>query len=110
MTDQQQSNLPISEQYRIVAKKWVDAHAAADMLEESKTAYRSQMLANKPQGMAVNRAEIEVLASLEWKDYITKMVNARKEDNLLRVQLDYLKMKHAEQQSIEATHRAEMKL
>ena len=38
------SNLPLSEQYRLIAKKWVDAKAAADLLEESKTAVLSQRM------------------------------------------------------------------
>jgi hypothetical protein len=34
------SNLPLSEQFRIVAKKWVDADSAASILEESKSAFQ----------------------------------------------------------------------
>ena len=35
---------PISEQFRLAAKQWVDADAGANMLEECKSAYLSQMM------------------------------------------------------------------
>jgi len=38
------SNLPLSEQYRLIAKKWVDADAAASILEETKSAYLSSCM------------------------------------------------------------------
>ena len=103
------SNQPNSEQYRIVAKKWVEADAAASILEETKSAVLSQMM--MAQGdMPVSRAEMVVKASSEWTSHIEKMVLARKEANLLKVHLEHIRMKHGEQQSFEATSRAEMRL
>jgi len=103
------SNLPLSEQYRIVAKKWVDADAAASMLEETKSSFLAQMMAEQGD-MPVSRAEMNVKASLAWKDYIKSMVEARQKAALLKVQLEYIKMRFSESQSHEATRRAEMKL
>ena len=106
-------NLPLSEQYRIVAKQWCDAEAAASLLEDTKSAILSErmqaMLREEP-GLAINRAESAVKASEEWKEWITGMIEARKKANLLKVQLEYLRMRSGEQASYEATRRAEMKL
>ena len=38
---------PISEEYRIVAKQWVDAEAAASLLEDTKSAVLAQKMASK---------------------------------------------------------------
>lgn len=102
-------NIPLSEQYRIVAKKWVDADAAASILEETKSAFLSKQMAALGD-MPVSRAEMMVKASDEWTDYVTGMVRAREQATLLRVQLEYIRMRHAEEQSFNATKRAEMRL
>lgn len=51
-----------------------------------------------------------VKASDAWRDYLETMVKARTRANLLKVQLEYIRMKHSEQQSHEATQRAERRL
>ena len=102
-------NLPWAEQYRVVAKQWCDAEAAASMLEDTKSAFLSQrMQANAD--LPVNRAEAMIKGSPEWEDYIKKMVSARKQANLLKVQLEYIRMKFSEWNSENATKRAEMRL
>lgn len=103
------SNLPISEQFRVIAKKWVDADSAANMLEETKSAFLNQLMLAQGE-MAVSKAEMNVKASAEWKEYVESMVNARKTANLLKVQLEYIKMQFYEWQSHNANKRAEMKL
>ena len=103
------SNLPLSEQFRIIAKKWVDADAAANILEESKSAFLSKMMADLGD-MPVSKAEMNVKASSAWSEYIEKMVEARKNAALLKVQLEYIRMQFSEWQSHAATRRAEMKL
>jgi len=103
------SDLPLSEQFRIVAKKWVDADAAASILEESKSAFLSKKMADLGD-MPVSRAELTVKASAEWTDYINEMTTARKNAATLKVQLEYIRMRFSEWQSHEATKRAEMKL
>jgi hypothetical protein len=102
-------NAPISEQYRLIAKKWVDADAAANMLEECKGAVLAKMMAARGD-MAVSKAEMQVKASAEWEDYISKMVAARHGAALLKAQLEFIRMKFAENQSAEATARAERRL
>ena len=107
------SNEPISEQYRIAANLWVDADAAASLLEETKSAIFAEMtskLIEENIRLAVNRAEVIVKSSKEWKDHVTKMVEARRNANMHKVQMEYLKMRFSEQMSVEATHRAESRL
>lgn len=100
---------PISEEYRIVAKEWVDADAAANLLEETKSAVLSQKMAALGE-MPVSRAEMEVKASPAWTEFLTEMVNARKSANELKVKLEWIRMRHMERQSEQASARAEMKL
>lgn len=103
------ANLPWSEQFRITAKKWVDAEAAASLLEDTKSAYLSERT-QAHADLAHNKAEALVKASPEWRDFISKMIAARKQANLLKVQLEYLRMKFSEWQSENATRRAEMRI
>lgn len=103
------SNLPLSEQFRIIAKKWVEADSAANILEETKSAVLSKRMAALGD-MPVSKAEMTVKASQEWTDHITTMVQAREKALLLKVQLEYIRMQFSEWQSAEATKRAEMRL
>mgnify|MGYP003580356857 CR=1 FL=1 len=102
-------NLPISEQYRIVAKDWVDCDAAARLLEETKRAFLAQGMAALGDKPAAH-AERDVKSSQEWADFIRKMVDARSLASRKKAQLEYIRMKFHEWQSFEATKRAEMKL
>ena len=103
------SNQPISEEYRVVAKNWVDAEAAASLLEDTKSAVLAQKMAALGD-MPVSKAEMQVKASDDWTDFIEKMVEARKRANLLKVQLEYIRMRSSEWSSFEASKRAEMRL
>lgn len=103
------ANLPWSEQFRIVAKDWVELDKAATMLEETKTLVLSQRI--KALGdMPHNRAEAEVKASPEWLDYVTRLVEARSAANRKKMHMEYLRMKFSEWQSENANRRAEMRL
>ncbi len=103
------SNTPISEQYRLAAQEWSAANTAASMLEESKTSVLSQRI--KALGdIPHNRAERDVKASPAWQEYITSMVNERGRANLLKVKLEYIRMKFQEWNSANADKRVEMRL
>jgi hypothetical protein len=104
-----QANTPISEQYRLIAHQWVDAEAAAELLEATKSAYLAKRMVALGD-MPVSKAETIVKASDEWSDYLRKMIAAREKATGLKVQLEYLRMKHMEWQSENATRRAEMRL
>jgi hypothetical protein len=103
------SNEHLSEQFRLAAKEWVEADASASLLEETKSAVLSQHM-QKLGDMAVSKAEMQVKASPEWTNFIGDMVAARKQANLLKVKLEWLRMRHREWISADANQRAEMKL
>jgi hypothetical protein len=103
------SNEPWSEQYRIMGELWADAEAAASLLEDSKSAVLSQRMAMLGD-IAVNKAEMTVKASREWQEHIEKIVAARKNANLLKIRMEFCKMKYHEEQGIEASKRAEMRM
>lgn len=98
-----------SEQYRIAAKDWVAKDAAANILEETKSAVLAQKMLFFSD-LPVSRAEMQVKGSPEWTDFVTSMVRAREEANLAKVRLEYTRMKFQEWQSHEATERAERRL
>jgi hypothetical protein len=102
-------NLPLSEQYRIVAKAYVDADSAASLLEETKSAVLARMMLSMGD-MPVSRAEMQVKASTDWSEFVTNMVKAREKAAFLKVKLEYIRMKFNEWQSLEASKRAEMRL
>ena len=103
------TELPLSEQFRIIAKRWVDADSAANLLEETKSAVLAKKMTELGD-IPVSRAEMAVKASADWYDFIKNMVEAREKAATLKVQLEYIRMRFHEWQSIEATKRAEMKL
>lgn len=98
---------PLSEQFRLVARKWVDAEAAAHILEETKTAVLAEKMMALGE-MPVSRAEMTIKASKDWHEHLGKIVQARREANLLKMQIRYIEMRAREQQSANATYRAEM--
>jgi hydroxypyruvate isomerase len=99
----------LSETFRLAAKAWVEADAAASLLEETKSANLSQMML-ATNADSVSKAEMLAKASEQWTSYIKTMTDARKHANLLKVQLEWIRMKFSEQQSAEATARAERRI
>lgn len=105
----QPSNEPWSEQYRIMGELWAEAEAAASLLEDTKSAVLSQKMAMLGD-IPVNKAEMTVKASQDWHDHVGKIVDARKNANLLKIRLEYCRMKYHEEQGHEASRRAEMRM
>ena len=103
------SNQPISEQYRIAALEWVDLDNAARMLEETKDVQLSQLV-QAMGDVPVAHAERDVKASEGWAEFIKAKVEARTKANKAKCRLTYITMRHSEQQSMEASKRAEMRL
>jgi hypothetical protein len=102
-------NAPISELYRLAAEDWVRLDGAARLLEETKTAVLSQMMASLGD-MPVSRAELTVKSTDDWKEFVSEMVKARTAANEKKVEIEYLKMRFAEWNSNEANARIERKL
>ena len=109
VTEMPERERPISEQFRVVAKQWVDDDKAANILEESKSAVLSQMML-KEGDIPVSKAEMRVKGSAEWQDYLDKMVNARADANLRKLHMDYLRMKEREADREDWNARSERKM
>lgn len=103
------SERPLSEEFRIVSKRWADLEAAASLLEETKSAVLAQMM-SKQGDMPVSRAEMNVKASQDWMDHLEKMVEARRQANLGKVQLEFIRLKHSEMIMADANSRHERKI
>jgi len=104
---------PISEKFRVAAKKWAQADSAAHIMEEMKTTTLEQMktkLIAANAGMAENKAERLVKASKEWEAYIRKMCSFRSSANFLRQEVEYQRMRHREWVGANADARAEQRL
>ena len=100
---------PISERWRLAAKRWNQLNEAATLLEELKTAHlakRKAALGDIPD----NRAERIVKASDEWEGYVTKMCRARAAAEDAKVDAKFLEMQHREWISADANARAERKM
>jgi hypothetical protein len=103
------SNLPLSEQYARKGALWVDAEAAASLMENSKTVVMSQRV--KALGdMPSTRAEHIVRATPEWEQFIRDMVEARRLANQYKIEREVIKMRHSEWVGEDANHRAAARL
>lgn len=100
-----EDNRPLSEIYYQAAQEWSDLEAAAQLLEDTKSAVLAQKCAALG-GIAVNRAEQTIKGTRDWQEHIEKIVRARQEANLAKVRMEYLRMKFQEAMSQEANHRA----
>lgn len=100
---------PISEEFRLVAKAWVDAEAAAQLLEDTKSSVLAQMIL-KQGDISHNKAETISKASDAWTDHVGKIVDSRKEANLRKVQMEFLRMKFSEWQASDANQRNERRM
>jgi hypothetical protein len=98
------SNRRSSDDFLEAAEAWVAADAKARLLEESKTTVLAQMQVRLGD-MPVSRAEQMVKASPEWEAHIHKMVQAKTEANEAKIRMEFMKMKHAENQSDAANDR-----
>jgi hypothetical protein len=107
------SNQPLSEQFRLIGKQWAELDAAARMREEGKTTFLSSLkskLIEADAKMSETKAERIVKSGDEWRSYLADMIKDRNAANKLKIDMEYLRMRHSEQQSIEATARAERRL
>ena len=104
---------PISESFRLTAREYADADAAASLLEELKSVtlekLKSELIAEKGD-MPDNKAERMVKASRAWEEYVRNMCVQRARATKLRLKLEWTRMKFSEWQALDATARAEMRL
>jgi hypothetical protein len=99
----------LSEHFRIIGVEWVELDHAARLLEATKSAVLSQRMAALGD-IPVSRAEQQVKSSPFWMDHVTKIEDARTAANLKKIEMETIRMQFSEQQSREATDRAERRL
>jgi hypothetical protein len=102
-------NQPLSEIYLEAAEDWADKEAAAQLLEDTKSAVMAQKV-GQCGDIPVNRAEQIVKSTSDWREYVTKVVEARKVANLAKVKLEYIRMRHMEWVNHESNNRAGSRL
>jgi hypothetical protein len=100
---------PISEEFRLVAKAWVEADAAARLLEETKSSLLSKLVMASTEP-SIGRAEHAARASQDYTDHIDQMCKAKAEANLRRVQMKFVEMRFSEWQSSDANARRERQM
>ena len=98
-------NRPWSEQYYDAGQDWADREAAASLLEDTKSAVLAERVAQCGD-VPVNRAETTIKASPFWKEHIGKIIEARRQANLAKIKLEFIRMKAWELNNEEANHRA----
>ena len=86
------SDQRLSELYRIAAKEHVELEAAANLLEETKSANLSQMMQSYGD-IPVSKAEMKAKASSQWMEFLWKMTGARKAANLKKVEVEWIRMR-----------------
>lgn len=106
------SNRSFVDKWAMVTARWVDEENAANILEDTKTReleVRKNALVEQNEKLADNAAERQIKATPEWGKRLAAGHEARHRANRLWAAREYYKMRHMEQQSLEATKRAELK-
>lgn len=113
MTDIPEHERELSEQFRLAARDWVDKESAAQIREDLRSTtleqWKQELIETEGE-MPDSHAERRVKAWGKWEEYIREMVEARKEANLAKVKLEWIRMRFSEWQAKDATARAEMRL
>jgi hypothetical protein len=105
----QSDNKPWSDIYREAGEFWADAEAAAQLLENCRSAVFAEWCVEQGD-IPVNRAEQAVRAQPRWQEYNKQMVDARKKANKAKIRLESIKMRSMEQHAKEANYRAEARI
>lgn len=101
----------LREEWRILAKQWVSAQARADEFEEGRKMLMDELtLALVREGMAVTKAEKEARVSDQFKAYMRKAHDAKREANDLRIDAKNAELAYWERNNAEATERAERRM
>ncbi len=98
-----------SDRYREAGEDWADKEAAASLLEDTKSAVMAQWQTELGD-IPVNRAEQTVKASDRWREYVTDMIEARRQANVAKVRMEAIRMKAMEYQGREANQRTELRI
>ncbi len=90
--------------------EWAKADYEASKMEVQRSARLAEHIIAQGDKIALNRAEANVKAGAAWQAYNEDMVLKRREANLLKVQMEALRMSYGEWQSEEANERVQARL
>lgn len=112
--DLPKSEQPLSEQFRTVAKRYAAANKQASFMERTRSAHRSRlmakMIAESNSNLSVAKATLLVEASDDWLEYNREMTDEREKADLLKAQMEYIRICQWEQNDANANARQERKL
>ena len=112
--DLPKSERPLSEQFRIVAKQYAAANKEASFKERTRSGHRSRliarMIAESNEKLSVAMATMRVEATDDWLDYNREMVEERERADVLKAQMEYIRICQWEQNDANANARQERKL
>jgi hypothetical protein len=106
MAEREQS---LAERFRLIGEEWAEADAAHYMLETTRTSVRSEIVM-KQVGVPNNRAQHIANASPEYREHVEKAADAKRRANILKVRMDYLRMRERKQDHEEWNARSERKM
>lgn len=96
ISEMKPAEMPIAEQFRIVAKQYSKAHSEWYFMSEFKASMLAKMktdLMAKDGKMPDNHAERIVRSSEDWMTWVREMADLKGKESLLKGQMDYLRMK-----------------
>lgn len=103
---------PLSEQYRLVAKRFAEAYGQATFMENTRSGELSKLIKKRMEtaNEKITRAaaEMDVKASEEWYDFNHRLAQAKEHVEILRAQKKYIEMQAWERTDANANRRKEM--
>lgn len=95
----------IFERYRIAGEAWANLDGAACLLEETRKSVRAQIMTTSGE-TSVSKAEMYAEADEEYRVHLERMVEARTQANIARVNYDAIRAWVDLTRSAEASNRA----
>lgn len=101
----------LREEWRILAKQWVQADSRVDELEEGRKMLLAELkLALIKAGSKLGAAEDEARISQQFKNYVRKYHDAKRVANDLRIDMKNAELAYWERNNAEATERSERRM
>jgi len=103
----------LREMWRLAAAEWSAAEDNASRLEEGRKIIIDEMVLNLTEGdgaMAASKAERVARTSEQFKGYLRKMHDARRQANDARIAMQDADRRYWESVSVEANERAERRM
>lgn len=101
----------IAERFRLVAEEWADADAAYYMLDNTRTSVRDEIeLKLTETGTPASKAKLMANTSADYREHLQKTADAKRQANVLRARMDYLRMRERRQDRREWSAMTERKM